>query len=55
MSVLLCTVYVCVFARSGRGEELIRYYFISPTNEHRKEWSEVGNAAPRGEEGDRRI
>ena len=26
----------------GGGEELIRYYFISPTNEHRIEWSETG-------------
>ena len=26
----------------GGGEELIRYYFISPTNEHGIEWSETG-------------
>ena len=26
----------------GGGEELIRYYFISPTKEHGIEWSETG-------------
>ena len=45
-----CTVHgadVCLHSacRERRGEgggELIRYYFISPTNEHMIEWSETG-------------